>query len=231
MRSHGVAKHQRAHVLSLEIVGHNQLKADFARDFGKKVFLHRDRALSGAFALRRSYRDVEDLLAERGLTVSNESIRRWVLKFGPIIAGNLRENRPKPYTRWHLDEMVVSIAGRQMYMWRAVDSEGEVLEAQLATPNPATVLSGASRLDHCCFFRQSSLSSAQGALQATFKYQFGRCSPNQISAQIAYSWLICQCPLRRSHLTSMQRSATLLRQFPPSRIAVNHGSIMHVSLP
>ena len=75
-----------------------------------------------------SYRDVEDLLAERGLTFSNESIRQWVLKFGPIIARNLRENRPKPYTRWHLDEMVVSIAGRQMYMWRAVDSEGEVLE-------------------------------------------------------------------------------------------------------
>ena len=62
------------------------------------------------------------------LTVSNESIRRCVLKFGPIIARNLRENRPKPYTRWHLDEMVVSIAGRQMYMWRAVDGEGEVLE-------------------------------------------------------------------------------------------------------
>ena len=75
-----------------------------------------------------SYRDVEDLLAERGLTVSNESIRRWVLKFGPIVARNLREIRPKAYTRWHLDEMVVSIAGRQMYMWRAVDSEGEVLE-------------------------------------------------------------------------------------------------------
>src|SRR5580700_2310761 len=75
-----------------------------------------------------SYRDVEDLLAERGLIVSNESIRRWVLKFGPIIAKNLRAIRPKPHTRWHLDEMVVSIAGRQMYMWRAVDSEGEVLE-------------------------------------------------------------------------------------------------------
>jgi DDE domain len=51
-----------------------------------------------------------------------------VLKFGPIIARNSREKRPKPYTRWHLDEMAVSIAGRQMYMWRAVDSEGEVLE-------------------------------------------------------------------------------------------------------
>jgi putative transposase len=75
-----------------------------------------------------SYRDVEDLLAERGLMVSNESIRRWVLKFGPIIAKKLRAIRPKPHGRWHLDEMVVSIAGRQMYMWRAVDSEGEVLE-------------------------------------------------------------------------------------------------------
>ena len=57
-----------------------------------------------------SYRDVEDLLAERGLTVSNESIRRRVLKFGPIVARNLREIRPKAYTRWHLDEIVVSIA-------------------------------------------------------------------------------------------------------------------------
>src|SRR6266480_4043804 len=75
-----------------------------------------------------SYRDVEDLLAERGLMISNESIRRWVLKFGPIFAKHLRAIRPKAYTRWHLDEMVVSIAGRQMYMWRAVDSEGEVLE-------------------------------------------------------------------------------------------------------
>ena len=75
-----------------------------------------------------SYRDVEDLLAERGLTVSNELIRRWVHKFGPLIAKNLRETRPKPHSHWHLDEMVVSIAGRQMYMWRAVDSEGEVLE-------------------------------------------------------------------------------------------------------
>jgi hypothetical protein len=55
-----------------------------------------------------SYRDVEDLLAERGLTVSNELIRRWVHKFGPLIAKNLRETRPKPHSRWHLDEMVVS---------------------------------------------------------------------------------------------------------------------------
>src|SRR6202795_2524656 len=75
-----------------------------------------------------SYRDVEDLLAERGLDVSYESIRRWVLKFGPAIARRLRQGRPKPTTHWHLDEMVVRIAGERMYLWRAVDSEGEVLD-------------------------------------------------------------------------------------------------------
>ena len=75
-----------------------------------------------------SYRDVEDLLAERGLEISNETIRRWVLKFGPVVARNLRRARPVAHDRWHLDEMVVSIAGRCMYMWRAVDSEGEVLD-------------------------------------------------------------------------------------------------------
>src|SRR5229473_4504419 len=75
-----------------------------------------------------SYRDVEDLLAERGLDVSYESSRRWVLKFGPAIARRLRQRRPKPTAHWHLDEMVVRIAGKRMYLWRAVDSEGEVLD-------------------------------------------------------------------------------------------------------
>jgi len=75
-----------------------------------------------------SYQDVEDLLAERGLDVSYESIRRWVLKFGPAIARRLRQRRLKPTAYWHLDEMVVQIAGKRMYLWRAVDSEGEVLD-------------------------------------------------------------------------------------------------------
>src|SRR5207244_12468642 len=73
-----------------------------------------------------SYRDVEELLAERGLEVSYETVRRWVLKFGPGFARRLRRSRPRD--RWHLDEMVVRIAGRQMYLWRAVDHEGEVLD-------------------------------------------------------------------------------------------------------
>src|ERR1700731_4701138 len=75
-----------------------------------------------------SYRDVEDLLVERGLDVSYETVRRWVLKFGPLIARRLRHGRPRPSARWHLDEMVVRIAGKRMYLWRAVAHEGEVLD-------------------------------------------------------------------------------------------------------
>src|SRR5882724_3334513 len=60
-----------------------------------------------------SYRDVEDLLAERGLDISYETFRSWVLKFGPVIARRLRRRRPRPSNRWHLDEMVVRIAGER----------------------------------------------------------------------------------------------------------------------
>src|SRR5712671_2165799 len=77
---------------------------------------------------RLSYRDVEELLAERGLDISYESVRSWVLKFEPMIARRLRQQRPRPSDRWHLDEMVVRIAGKRMYLWRAVDHEGEILD-------------------------------------------------------------------------------------------------------
>ena len=75
-----------------------------------------------------SFRDVEELLAERGIVVTYERIRCWVLTFGPVIARRLRARRPKPHSRWHLDEMVVHVGGKQMYLWRAVDAEGEVLD-------------------------------------------------------------------------------------------------------
>jgi putative transposase len=75
-----------------------------------------------------SYRDVEYLLAERGLDVSHETVRRWLLKFGPLFARELHRRRPRPTPRWHLDEMAVVIAGRQFWLWRAVDDEGEVLD-------------------------------------------------------------------------------------------------------
>src|ERR1044071_6987305 len=75
-----------------------------------------------------SYRDVEDLLAKRELDISYETVRRWVLKFGPLIARKLRQRRGRPSDRWHLDEMVIRIAGEYLYLWRAVDDEGAVLD-------------------------------------------------------------------------------------------------------
>ncbi|MEE9590764.1 MAG: IS6 family transposase [Hyphomicrobiaceae bacterium] len=80
------------------------------------------------FRFPLSFRNVEDPLAERGIDVSYETVRRWSVKFGLAYASRLRRSRPRPDTRWHLDELFVSICGRQMYLWRAVDSEGEVLD-------------------------------------------------------------------------------------------------------
>jgi putative transposase len=75
-----------------------------------------------------SFRDLEDLLAERGIAISYETVRRWVNHFGPIIAAELRKRRPKPHAVWHLDEVYLKIDGRMVYLWRAVDAEGEVLD-------------------------------------------------------------------------------------------------------
>ena len=80
-----------------------------------------------------SFRDVEDLLAERGIAVSYETVRRWVNYFGSKIAADLRKRRPKPHTTWHLDEVYLKIDGRLVYLWRAVDSEGEVLDVLVQT--------------------------------------------------------------------------------------------------
>ncbi len=68
------------------------------------------------------------MLAERGLDPTYETVRRWVTKFGPRFAKELRKRRPRPTSRWHLDEMVVKIAGKRNWLWRAVDEEGEVLD-------------------------------------------------------------------------------------------------------
>ncbi len=75
-----------------------------------------------------SLRDVEEMLAERGLDLTYETVRRWVTKFGPLFARELRKRRQRPTGRWHADEMVVKIAGKRHWLWRAVDDEGEVLD-------------------------------------------------------------------------------------------------------
>jgi putative transposase len=86
------------------------------------------RAIWLYFRFPLSFRDVEEMLAERGIDVSYETIRRWVLKFGPAIAANIRSRRVQPSGTWHLDEVFVRIGGKQTYLWRAVDDEGEVLD-------------------------------------------------------------------------------------------------------
>jgi len=78
-----------------------------------------------------SFHAVEDLLAERGIAVSYETVRRWVNHFGPMIAAHLRKRRPKPHATWHLDEVYLKIDGRMVYLWRAVDPEGEVLDVRV----------------------------------------------------------------------------------------------------
>ena len=80
------------------------------------------------FRFSLSFRDVEELLAQRGIEVSYETIKCWSIKFGPLIARRLKRQRPSPSPRTHLNEMVCWIGGRRMYLWRAVDDEGEVLD-------------------------------------------------------------------------------------------------------
>jgi len=80
------------------------------------------------FRFTLSLRDVEELLAQRGVEVSYETVRCWTRKFGPLIAANLRRSRSAPTGRWHLDEMMARIGGKRMWLWRAVDDEGEVLD-------------------------------------------------------------------------------------------------------
>jgi putative transposase len=75
-----------------------------------------------------SFRDVELILAERGVVVSYESIRRWCLKFGASFANSLRRRRPRPGDKWHLDEVFIRIQGEVRYLWRAVDQDGIVLD-------------------------------------------------------------------------------------------------------
>jgi len=80
-----------------------------------------------------SLRNVEDLLHERGVDVSHETVRFWWLRFGPMFAAEIRkrgiEGMRSSRWRWHLDEMFVKINGEMHYLWRAVDHEGEVLES------------------------------------------------------------------------------------------------------
>ena len=81
-----------------------------------------------------SLRNVEDLLFERGIDICHEIVRQWWGRFGPLFAGDIRRQRVNRmrgfrHWRWHLDEMYVKLNGEMVYLWRAVDHEGEILES------------------------------------------------------------------------------------------------------
>ncbi|MFF3404603.1 IS6 family transposase [Streptomyces sp. NPDC002659] len=80
------------------------------------------------FRFPLSFREVEELMLERGVIVSYESIRRWCLKFGQAYANSLRRRRPRPGDKWHLDEVFIKVIGKRQYLWRAVDQDGNVLD-------------------------------------------------------------------------------------------------------
>ena len=80
------------------------------------------------FRLCLSFRDVQEMMLERGVVVSNEAIRLWCLKFGTEYARRLRHRRGRCGDTWHLDEVFCKINGHLVYLWRAVDQEGEVLD-------------------------------------------------------------------------------------------------------
>jgi hypothetical protein len=91
------------------------------------------------------FRDVEDLLAERGITVSHEAIRQWCGKFGSQYARRLKRRQGRLGDTWHLDELFVTVQGRRHYLWRAVDRDGEVIDIYLQPRRERASISGAPR--------------------------------------------------------------------------------------
>ena len=85
-----------------------------------------------------SLRDVELILAARGIVVSYESIREWGLRFGRIFANALKQRRPQPGDKWYMDEVFIRIRGKQHYLWRAVDQDGNVLDILVQSRRSAT---------------------------------------------------------------------------------------------
>jgi len=83
------------------------------------------------FRFALSFRDVEEMLAMRGVSLSYETVRKWCLKFGQTYANGLRHKSPRTGDQWHLDEVFLKINGRVHYLWRAVDQDGDVLDILL----------------------------------------------------------------------------------------------------
>ena len=94
-----------------------------------------------------SFRDVEDLLAERGIIVSYETVRQWCGKFGPDYARQLKRRQGRLGDTWFLDEVFVTINGQRQYLWRAVDQDGDLIDILVQTPSGRACSAGDSFAD------------------------------------------------------------------------------------
>lgn len=89
------------------------------------------------FRFPLSFREVEELMLERGVIVSHETVRRWCAKFGQCYANGLRRRQPRPEGKWHVDEVFLKINGEQKYLRRAVDADGNVLDIRVGVDRAA----------------------------------------------------------------------------------------------
>jgi putative transposase len=113
-----------------------------------------------------SFREVEEMMLERGVAVSHETIRQWCHKFGQTYANELRRRRPRPGDKWHLDEVFIKINGKTHYLWRAVDQDGNVLDILVTSRRDTTA---ATR-----FFRSSPSGSHGGSCAGSCMVALGR---------------------------------------------------------
>jgi putative transposase len=145
-----------------------------------------------------SFRDTEDLLAQRGVTVSYEAIRQWCRTFGPEYARRLRRRRGHVGDTWYLDELFVHIQGRQQYLWRAVDQDGDVIDILVQ-----------SRRDRCAakrFFRK--LLKGQGRV------------PRRLITDKLRSYSV-------AHRTVMPSVVHSTEQYENNRVEVSHQPTRH----
>lgn len=100
-------------------------RAYFRHRFPAQIISHCVRLY---FRFSLSFRDIEEMMAGRGVELTHETVRGWCLKFGGIYARRMRSRGPRPGERWHLDEVLLNIGGRPRYLWRALDQNGKVLD-------------------------------------------------------------------------------------------------------
>jgi putative transposase len=166
-----------------------------------------------------SLRNVEDLLAERGIDISHETVRFWWNRFGPMFAAEIRKRRVAHMRgfiqwRWHLDEVFVKINGRPCYLWRAVDHEGEVLETVVtAKLNKAAAMKFLKRIMKKYGRPQSGVTDRLGSYPAAMK-EIGNADRQEVGRRINNRAENSHQPFRRRERTMQQfRSAKALQKF------------------